>query len=127
MFNNHRLSTENGWSPNQIWLNGNNPLRFSDRLDDSVVDQHYGEDPNGPRPLPEVEGVVVEPVQIVNEQEISDPIIQQINVNRPSDKAGVDVYTDVNFSSSCAKTRRIPLGTLCHTNAPLSFVNILFA
>ena len=99
MFNNHRLSTENGWSPNQIWLNGmlneNNPLRFSDRLDDSVVDQHYGEDPNGPRPLSEVEGVVVEPVQIVNEQEISDSIIQQINVNRPSDKAGVDVYTDV--------------------------------
>ena len=99
MFNNHRLSTENGWSPNQIWLNGmlneNNPLRFSNGLDDSVVDQHYGEDPNGPRPMSDVEGVVVEPVEIINEREISDYILQRIDVNRPSDKAGVDVYADV--------------------------------
>ncbi|XP_028410615.1 uncharacterized protein LOC114533306 [Dendronephthya gigantea] len=99
MFNNHRLSTENGWSPNQIWLNGmlneNNPLRFSHGLDDLVVDQHYGEDPDGPRPLSDDEGVVVEPVQIINEREISDSILQQINLNRPSDKAGMDVYADV--------------------------------
>ena len=98
MFNNHRLSTENGWSPNQIWLNGmlneNNPLRFSNGLDDSVVDQNYGEDPNGPRPLSD-NGVVVEPVQIIDEREISDSILQQIDVNRPSDKAGMDVYADV--------------------------------
>ena len=37
-------------------LNENNPLRFSNGLDDSVVDQHYGEDPNGPRPMSDVEG-----------------------------------------------------------------------
>lgn len=100
MFNDHRLSTENGWSPNQLWLNGmlneNNPLRFSDGLDDSIVDQGFiGEDPNGPRPMSDVEGVVVEPVEIISQREIPDYILQQIDVNRPSDKAGVDVYADV--------------------------------
>lgn len=68
MFNDHRLSTENGWSPNQLWLNGmlneNNPLRFSDGLDDSIVDQHYGEDPNSPRLVSDVEGVVLNQLKL---------------------------------------------------------------
>ena len=79
MFNNHRLSTENGWSPNQIWLNGmlneKNTLRFSDPLDDFVLDQHYAKVPNGPRPMSDVEGFVVEPIEIINEREESDYIL----------------------------------------------------
>lgn len=39
MFNNHRLSTEHGWTPNQIWLNGilneSNPLSSSGGVDES--------------------------------------------------------------------------------------------
>ncbi|CAB3984915.1 hypothetical protein AC249_AIPGENE5997 [Paramuricea clavata] len=73
MFNNHRLSTENGWSPNQIWVSGmlneNNPLRFNGGQDDSVVDQHYGKDPDGPQSLSD-DGVVVEPVQVIHGREI---------------------------------------------------------
>lgn len=42
MFNNHRLSTEHEWTPNQIWLNGilneNNPLSSSGDVDESEVD-----------------------------------------------------------------------------------------
>lgn len=49
MLNNHRLSTEHGWTPNQIWLNGilneNNPLSSSGGVDESKVDEFYGEDP----------------------------------------------------------------------------------
>ena len=41
MFNNHRLSTEHGWTPNQIWLNGilneNDPLSSCGGVDESVV------------------------------------------------------------------------------------------
>ncbi len=55
-FNNHRLSTEHGWTPNQIWINGmmdqTNPLRIQDpnSIDDSLIsdNQCYGEDPHGP-------------------------------------------------------------------------------
>ena len=99
MFNNHHLSTENGWTPNQIWLNGmlneDNPLRSNHDLDGSVVDQHYGADPDGPRPLSGAEGVVVEPVQIAQSREISDFVFQQVNVNRQSNQAGVDIYAEV--------------------------------
>ena len=79
------------WNPNQLRLNGrlneNHLLRFSEGLDDSVVDQHYGEDRNC--------RVVVQPVEIISQKEISDYILQRIDVNRPSNKAGVDVHADV--------------------------------
>ena len=48
MINNHRLSTEHRWTPIQIWLNGilheNNPLSSSGGVDESEVDEFYGED-----------------------------------------------------------------------------------
>ena len=45
-------------------VNVDNPLRSNRDLDESVVGQHYGADHDGPRPLSDAEGVVVEPVQI---------------------------------------------------------------
>ena len=65
MFNNHRLSTAHGCTPNQIWLNDilddNNPLSSSNSVDTYVVDEFYGEDPGGPRPHLD-DGVQVAPV-----------------------------------------------------------------
>lgn len=53
MFNNHRLSKENNWTPNQIWLNGllheDHPVNNNNKYD-SGVDKFYVEDPDGPRP-----------------------------------------------------------------------------
>ena len=99
MFNNHRLSTEHGWTPNQIWLNGimdeNNPLNSSSGIDESVVDEFYGEDPDGPHPQPDDEGVVVAPVQIAYSREITEYVLQRFDVNRPSSQAGIDIYSAV--------------------------------
>jgi len=99
MFNDHGLSTEHGWTPNQIWLNGilneNNPLN-SNGSDHSVVDQFYGEDPDGPRPLSDVaHGVIIEQIRIDYSEDITDFVYQQIDVNRQSVQAGIDIYTAV--------------------------------
>ena len=71
MFNNHRLSTEHKWTPNQIWLNGilneNNPLSSSGGVDESEVDEFYGEDPDASHPHSvDDDGVVVAPVEMVH-------------------------------------------------------------
>ena len=99
MFNNHRLSTEHGWTPNQIWLNGilneNNPLSSSDGVDESVVDEFYGEDPDGPHPHSDDEGVVVAPVDLAHSMEITDFVLSRVNVNRPSNQAGIEIYSEV--------------------------------
>ena len=97
MFNNHRLSTEHGWTPNQLWMNGivdeRNPLNSTIH---SSVDQFYGEDPDGPHPQSDTdEAVVVAPVQISHSREIPDYVIQWVNVNRPSCLAGMDIYCTV--------------------------------
>ena len=76
-------------------VNEDNPLRSNRDLDESVVGQHYGADPDGPHPLSGAEGVVVEPVQIAQSREISDFVFQQVNVNRQSNEAGVDIYAEV--------------------------------
>ena len=99
MFNNHRLSTEHGWTPNQIWLNGimddNNPLSSSDGVDTYVVNEFYGEDPGGPRPHLDDDGVQVAPVELAHSKEVSDFVLQYVNVNRPSNQAGIDIYSEV--------------------------------
>ena len=61
-FNNHAVSTEGNWTPNQMWINGmlhaNNPLAHGS-LDDEP------DDPEGPS-LQEHNNVVVEPVTLDN-------------------------------------------------------------
>ena len=100
MFNNHRLSTEQGWTPNQIWMNGmldkNNPLSSMDGVDEVQVESMYGEDPDGPRPLfDSEEGVVIELVQIEHSTDIRNFVLQRVDVNGPSSEAGIDIYTTV--------------------------------
>ena len=98
MFNNHGLSTEHNWSPNQIWLNGilgeNNPLNSSESFHESV-DQFYGEDPDGPHPQADDDGVVVAPVEIAHSREVSDFVLHLVDVNGPSNQAGIDIYSTV--------------------------------
>ena len=105
------LSTEHGWTPNQISLNGilneNNPLSSSGGVDKSVVDEVYGEDPDGPHPHSDDEGVVVAPVELAHSMEITDFVLSRVNVNRPSNQAGLDIYSEVltlvskNLKYSC--------------------------
>ena len=100
MFNNHRLSTEQGWTPNQIWMNGmldkNNPLSSMDGVDEVQVESMYGEDPDGPRPLfDSEEGVVIELVQIEHSTDIRNFVLQRVDVNGPSSEAGIDIHTTV--------------------------------
>ena len=99
MFNNHGLSADSGWTPNQIWLNGmlneNNSLSKSG-LDDIDADAQYGEDPEGPSPrLNSDNNVVIEPVEISHADELSEYIYQQVDQNMSSTKAGNDVYERV--------------------------------
>lgn len=99
MFNNHGLSTESGWTPNQIWLNGmlneNNPLS-KNGLDDIDADTYYGEDPEGPFPRLNFENnVVIEPVEISHADELSEYIYRQVDPNMNSSQAGIDVYEKV--------------------------------
>lgn len=100
MFNNHRLSTERNWTPNQIWFNGllhvDHPVNRSNPIDDSVVDQYYGEDPDSPRPQSDDDyGVVVSPVEIPNMNNISNFVLQQVDVGACSNQAGIDIYIRV--------------------------------
>ena len=99
MFNNHSLSTESGWTPNQIWLNGmlneNNPLS-KNCLDDIDADTYYGEDPEGPSPrLNSDNNIVIEPEEISHADELSKYIYQQVDPNMNSTQAGIDVYEKV--------------------------------
>lgn len=71
MFNDHRLSTEHRWTPNQIWLNGilneSNPLSSSGGVDESEVDEFYCKDPDAPHPHSvDDDRVVVVPVEVAH-------------------------------------------------------------
>ena len=77
MINNHRLSTEQRWTPIQICLNGilneNNPLSSSSGVDESEVEEFYGEDPDAEHPhLLDDDGVVVAPFEVAHSMEITD-------------------------------------------------------
>lgn len=99
MYNNHKFFTEHGWTPNQIWLNGilddNNPPSFNEGVQTYVADEFYGEDPGGPRPPLDDDGVQVAPVELAHSKEVSYFIFQYVNVNRPSNQAGIDSYCEV--------------------------------
>lgn len=66
MFNNHRLSTEHGWTSNQIRLNG--ILNESNALSSSGgVDEFYQKDPDAPHPHSvDDDRVVVVPVEVAH-------------------------------------------------------------
>eukprot|EP00794_Sanderia_malayensis_P013238 gene13238-14596_t len=86
-FNNHPISTEHGWSPNQLWTNGmmneHNPLA-GNNCDDSVTDgELFGEDPQGPSPFEQSDNnVIVSPVEIPGIHNLSIDINSQIDVLR---------------------------------------------
>ena len=98
-FNNHRLSTEHGWTPNQIWINGmmdqSNPLRVYNGLDDSPNDyQYYGEAPHGSISVGNRNNnVVVSPVEIPHASEITRCVYQIFYPNQPSTEFGIEIYT----------------------------------
>ena len=99
IFNNHRLSTEHNSTPNQIWVNAmlddDHPLNANNGMDEPVVDQFYGEDPHGPRPEPDDHAVIVEPVEISNSHEITNYLLSQVTVDKPSSQAGIDTYCQI--------------------------------
>ena len=59
-----------------------------------MVDEFYG-DPDGPHPRSDDEGVVVAPVELAHSMEITDFVLSQVNVNRPSHQAGIYIYSEV--------------------------------
>ena len=77
-------------------LNENNPLSSSGGDDESEFDEFYGEDPDAPHPHSnDDDGVVVAPVEVSHSMEITDFVFSQVNVNRPSSQAGLDIYREV--------------------------------
>ncbi len=93
MYNEHKLRTEQNWSPNKIWFNGmanpNNPLSVR-QLDDDVNE----EDPSAPFPESEDNNVIVELPDVVHERELVVYVNSQIDVSRPSEEMGIDVYCE---------------------------------
>ena len=98
-FNNHKVSTEKNWSPNQMWVNGmmhpNNPLANPGEIDENPEDLHmYGYDPEGPPPVNEDNEVVVEPVDLGNQSEIEAFVLEHINPLGESRDMGIDIYEE---------------------------------
>ena len=97
MLNNHRLSTENWWTPNQIWITGmaneQNPLTRN-HVEDVVANISYGVDPAGPSPGNEDSNnnVTVAPVHIPNINDAGCFVRQNIDINAPVDDLGIDIY-----------------------------------
>ena len=59
-----------------------------------MVDEFYG-DPDGPHPHSSNEGVVVAPVEMGQSMEITDFLLSRVNVDRPSNRAGLDIYSEL--------------------------------
>ena len=98
MYNNHKLSTENYLTPNQIWNidmgDPNNPLA-SHQVDPVPYDlDTYAEDPEGPRPRePESNNVVIMP-PVVDHAEDIDRIIFDQRILYDGD-SGIDEYQHI--------------------------------
>ena len=99
-FNDHRLSTERNWSPNQIWYNVmnnvNNPLA-SNNIDNDLDDlESFGEDFQGPNSVSSdtSNNLVVSPIRIPHRKEISSFVYQNIDPNRASPEMGIDIYAE---------------------------------
>ena len=100
MYNNHRLSTENGWTPNQKWLNGMmdnaNPLS-ANCIDDTISDiENYGADEMGPISIEQSSNNVVIPViDIQHADLIAQHVHRTINVTAPANDNGISIYLAV--------------------------------
>lgn len=98
MYNDHRLSTENNWTPNQIWYNGmldeKNPLRLNEIDEDPEDLTFYGEDPQGPYPSSSSNNVEVSPVLLPYTEEIIAAVKTEVNIERDSPGMGVNVYME---------------------------------
>ena len=99
LYNDHRLSSEQNWTPNQIWSNGllniNNPLAMDMLDDDPDSIDFYGDDAQGPYPSgPQSNNVVVSPTVIPHAREIFSHISNIINPNRVSSEMAIDVYAE---------------------------------
>lgn len=99
LYNDHKLSSERNWTPNQIWVNGminpENPLS-SDLLGEDETDEYYGEDPNGPLPFSEENNIIVEsPHPEIENLEAWEAMINgRVDANRNSDQMGIDIYME---------------------------------
>ena len=95
-FNNHAVSTEGNWTPNQMWINGmlhaNNPLAHGSLDDEPDDPEIYGYDPEGPSPQ-EHNNVVVESVTLDNSILLKSYVLEIIDPLRPSTQLGIDIYT----------------------------------
>ena len=84
------LSTEQNWTPNQVWNNGmlnqNNPLGNGQLEDDPEDLDAFGEDLQGPIPSFSEDGnnVVVSPDLIPYHEQIATHVYQLIDANRLS-------------------------------------------
>ena len=98
--NDHRLSTEQNWTPNQIWNNGmlnpSNPLANGLLDDDPENLDTFGEDFQGPIPSFSEDGgsVDVSPELIPYHGQVATHVYQSIDANRVSTQMGIDVYID---------------------------------
>ena len=97
VFNNHRLSTEKGWTPNQIWITGmaneQNPLARN-HVEDAVAHDNYGVDTAGSRPGNEDSNnnVTVAPVHKPNINDVACFVRLNIDINAQVDDFGIDIY-----------------------------------
>lgn len=105
-FNNHRVSTEQNWTPYQMWTNGmmhpDNPMANGqlEELEECEL-QLYGYDPEGPPPISEDGIVVVEPIELDNEDLIRAYILERVNPVRQSLEMGIDVYVEALEMVKC--------------------------
>ena len=97
-YNEHRLSTEKNWTPNQIWFNSMNNI--SNPISEFTVEEEtdhfegefYGEDPEAPLPFDEdTNNVTVTPVDIPHGETISESLTNFL-ANKESVEMGIDVY-----------------------------------
>ena len=90
--NDHRLSTEQNWTPNQIWNNGmldpRNPLANGMLDDDPENFATFGEDLQGPIPSSSEDGesLVVSPDSFPYQEQILRHVHQSIDTNRVPQK-----------------------------------------
>ena len=99
-FNEHRLSTERNWTPNQIWMNGmmdpENPLT-NEELDENLESgEMYGVDHQHTSLVSQhSNNIVVTPITISDKEAITKYVYEKIDPNRESSQMGIDVYADV--------------------------------
>ena len=99
-YNNHRLSTEHNWIPNQIWYNSmSNPVNpiTNDLVDEETnYIQYHVEDSEGLYPIdPDVNNVVVSAVDVPLAEKINNLMRNSTDPVRESPDMGIDIYLAV--------------------------------